>query len=60
MLEGKNIRDRLLLPHSTPAQIKGGGGGGSYMKTVPRGAQYILSECGPLIRFFPGVTYRKV
>ena len=27
VLEGKNIRDRLLLSHSTPAQIKMGGGG---------------------------------
>ena len=35
VLEGKNIRDRFLLSHSTPAQINGGGGGGSYMKTVP-------------------------
>ena len=42
---GKNIRDRLSLSHSTPAQIKGGF---SYMKTVLRGAQYILGECGPL------------
>ena len=36
VLEGKNIRDRFLLSHSTPAQINGGGGGGvSYMKIVP-------------------------
>ena len=36
VLEGKNVCDRLLLSHLTPAQIKWGGGGGvSYMKTVP-------------------------
>ena len=32
VLEGKNIRDRFLLSHSTPARINGGF---SYMKTVP-------------------------
>ena len=41
VLEGKNIRDRLLLSHSTPAQIKWGGGGVSYMKTVPRRAIHL-------------------
>ena len=30
VLEGKNIRDRLLLSHSTPAQMKWGGGGFIY------------------------------
>ena len=42
MLEGKNVRDRLLLSHSTLAQINVGGGGGvSYMKTVPRRAIHL-------------------